>query len=295
MADENTSGSGTGTGTGDGNQQTQQTQQTQQAPWYGENADVAGYLQNRGLVDKTVNEVALSAIQAHREAEKFIGAPAAELVHLPKDGNDAEGWNRVWTRLGRPAEANGYDAGDLATREDTKEFTDFMRQALLKNGTPKSMGEALIRDIAEYASKQEGNDIAAKQAAVQVERDALRAELGQNYDVSMSVAKRAAAALGVTPEEIATLEQTVGYTKVMKMFMNVGSKIGEDKFITSEQTGSIVTKEAAQDRINSLKADEAWVKAYLNGDAQKVKEMHDLQIIVAGGDDTEASRARSGR
>lgn len=303
MADENTSTTTGGTGdpaaaaaaAAAAAQTATTTTTTTTAPWYGDNAEVAGYLQNRGLIDKTVNDVALSAIQAHREAEKFIGAPAAELVRLPKDANDADGWNKVWTRLGRPADATGYDAGEYATNEATKDRAEFLRQTFFKNGTPKSMGENLIRDIAAQEAKDAGEKLVRDQAAVQVERDALRAELGQNYDVSMAVAKRAAAALGVTPEAIAVLEKSVGYTQVMKMFMNIGSKIGEDKFITSEQTGSIVTKEAAQDRITTLKADESWVKAYLNGDSQKVKEMHDLQVIVAGGDDTDASRARSGR
>jgi len=265
------------------------------ATWYGNDTEIAGYLQNRNLADKPVEDVARAAIKSHQEAQKFIGAPETELVRLPKDANDADGWNKVWTRLGRPAEASGYDVGDLATREELKDFVEAVKPTLLKHGVPKAMGEALIRDIAEYTTKRGADETVAKQAAVQVERDALRKELGQNYDINMAVARRAAAALGVTPEAVSALESTVGYSQVMKMFMNIGSKIGEDKFITSEHTGGVVTKEAAKDRIASLKADQTWVKAYLNGDSQKVKEMHDLQIIVAGGDDTEASRARSGR
>jgi hypothetical protein len=54
--------------------------------------------------------------KAHREAEKLIGAPASEMIRIPKDPNDAEGWRQVRSRLGVPADEKGYDFAASSTR-----------------------------------------------------------------------------------------------------------------------------------------------------------------------------------
>jgi hypothetical protein len=101
----------------------------------------------------------------------------------------------------------------------------------------------------------------------------------------MFVAKRAATALGVTPEAVAALEGVVGYKAVMELFRNVGSKIGEDKFVQSITPGGapgVMTKEQAVERKAALMADQVWTKAYLAGDAAKAAEMLALNTMIVG-------------
>jgi hypothetical protein len=83
-------------------------------PWYdGAGAEDVGYFQNRGWDKVDAKTAAINAAKAHREAEKLIGAPAAELVRLPKDPNDAAGWAAVRSRLGVPADEKGYNFADV--------------------------------------------------------------------------------------------------------------------------------------------------------------------------------------
>ena len=105
------------------------------------------------------------------------------------------------------------------------------------------------------------------------------------------VAKQAAAKLGVTPEQVAALEQTVGYAKVMEMFRDIGTKIGEAKFVSSTgPTGGIMTREQAVAKRAELMGDTNWAKRYLDGGAPEAREMNALLVLIAG-DDTERSRA----
>ena len=82
-------------------------------PWYQGNAAVTpefiGHWQTRGWHDLPPDQLAINVTKAYREAEKFIGAPADELIRVPKDANDAAGWGKVWQRLGAPKDKDGYD------------------------------------------------------------------------------------------------------------------------------------------------------------------------------------------
>ena len=64
----------------------------------------------------------------------------------------------------------------------------------------------------------------------------------------------------------------------------IGSKIGEDKFITNTGggNGGVMTREQATARKKELMNDKAWSKSYLDGDAAKGREMTALNTIIVG-------------
>ncbi|MDE2020403.1 MAG: hypothetical protein KGJ13_08715, partial [Patescibacteria group bacterium] len=134
------------------------------APWYqGADQETVGYLQNRGLDRKTPKEAALEAIKAHREAEKFIGAPADKLVRLPKDEADTAGWEQVYGRLGVPADAKGYDFSDLKFSDGSEpdsDFTDFFKNNARKYHLTKQAARDLMHDMLGYMEKSEGDESA---------------------------------------------------------------------------------------------------------------------------------------
>jgi hypothetical protein len=88
-----------------------------------------------------------------------------------------------------------------------------------------------------------------------------------------------------SPKRVAALEKVVGYAATMEMFRNIGTKIGEDKFVLrriSRTCGNAMTREQAVDRKASLMNDKVWVKAYLAGDAEKAAEMTALNTMIVG-------------
>ncbi len=258
-------------------------------PWYAGKADaeIIGHWQNRGWAEKTAVEVAIEATKAHREAERLIGAPAAQIVRLPTDPNDAAGWAQVHRRLGAPAEAKDYDlaavkrAGDQPLDET---FANTMRGLLHAAGVSKSMAPALLDGLVKHLDSQEQSKMAETAVKLGDEKKALEKDWGQNYAVNKAVAANAARAIGLSPEIVDALEKVAGYKSVMSAMLNLGQKIGEDKFITSPSGGKpgVMSVEQAVARRGELMADRVWSAAYLKGDVEKKREMMALQQLITG-------------
>jgi len=74
--------------------------------------ETRGYLQNKGLNTKKIDEAVVEISKMHRNAEKLLGAPSTELVRFPKDQNSPD-WKSVYSRLGVPNDANEYAFKDI--------------------------------------------------------------------------------------------------------------------------------------------------------------------------------------
>lgn len=247
----------------------------------GADAEVQGYLSNRGWDKLDPSKAALEAIKAHRNAEKLLGGPADRLLRIPTDSADADGWGKVYTALGRPKDAAGYD---FTTVKDADEgFINFVRDFAFKHNLSKADGEALAKEFTQYAGKIDGDDTKAKEFAVAKEQADLKRELGFDYQAKMLTAQNAVAKLGIDPAAVKALEGQVGYKAVMEMFIKIGGAIGEDKFITSEATGRTMTPQGAQARMAELKSDPEWTKRYMEGGKKEFQEMKDLIFITTNG------------
>ncbi len=258
-------------------------------PWFdGFDAEAIGHLQNQGWDKKTAPEAAREAVKAWKAAEKLVGAPANQIVRLPKDAADEAGINALWAKLGRPADAKGYEFTDIKFSDGTaleEGFTNVIREAAFKLHVPKEMASGLTREFAKYLDSAETAEKADKAAKLLEEKAALKKNWGPNEAANLFVAQRAAAALGIAPETVSALEGVLGYDKIMEMFRAIGSKIGEDKFIVGTQTGGaggVMTREQAVARKAELMVDKAWTKSYLDGDAVKKREMTALNTIIVG-------------
>lgn len=259
-------------------------------PWHdGFAAEDIGYFQNRGTDKGDAKAAALAASRAHREAEKLIGAPAAELIRLPKDPNDTAGWTTVRERLGVPKDANGYaDAFKVIKHADgsdlkAEEVAAWGKKAHTLGLRPSDALTFVNESIKESEAAKAAGTV-EEQGKLAAQKTALATNWGTNFDANMFVAKQTAGVLGVTPEQVAALESVVGYDKVMEMFRNIGSKIGEDRFVlnpANPSTGAM-TKEQAVERKAALMADQVWTAAYLAGDTTKRAEMRALNVMIVG-------------
>ncbi len=274
-------------GGGSGGTSTPAPTPTPTASWFDPlDAEVKGYVQTRGLDKKTAVEAFTEAYKAHREAEKLIGAPANEIVRLPKDPNAAE-WKNVWERLGKPKEAKEYDLSTVKRAGDKPlddALAETMRQAAYNSNVSKEAATRMASDVVKYLDGVETARAAADADKLATERAELKKNWGNNEAANMVVARAAATALGVAPEAVAAMEKIVGYAKVMEMFRTIGTKIGEDRFITPSRggAGGVMTRDQASAELVALKADKAWVGRYMNGGVEEKRKMEALQRIVVG-------------
>lgn len=272
-----TGGTNVGAGGGDQNQ-----------PWYtGLDAETIGYLQNRGLDKQDAKAAAIASIQAHRNAEKMLGAPADQMLRLPKDGNDPA-WRSVWHKLGVPQDGKGYDFTDLKFADGSPlsdEFVGFLQNAFHTNNVPKSAAAGVARDVVKFLDGLGERGDANSAGEIAKQKDELKQNWGFNYNQNMLIAQNAARALGIDEETIQTLEglKGVGYAKVMEMFRDIGEKIGEDKFFRSPAPGGKgpMTTQQATARLAELKRDTQWVTKLNAGDTEVVREFNSLTEIIA--------------
>lgn len=255
-------------------------------PWYDgkvTDAEMIGHLQNRGWHDKPIDVVAIEAVTAHREAQKLLGVPAAQLLRLPTDPKDEPGWNAVWSKLGAPAEAKDYDFSTVKQGDKPLDaaFEATLRATAAQLHLPKDSATAIAAALVKHNEGVATASLADKTAALAAEKTALDTNWGANKEANMVIAKGAAKALGVDEATIAALEGAIGYAKTMEMFRSIGTKIGEDKFVRADGGGNgIMSRDQAVARKAELMKDNAWVKRYLDGGTPENREMQSLIALI---------------
>lgn len=256
-------------------------------PWYDGKADAetTGYWQNKGWKADDPVTIALEATKAAREAQKFVGVPADQLIRLPKDAKDEAGWNAVWGRLGKPKEAKEYDFSAVKRADGTaidEAFAETIRQTAFANHVPKDAATAFAQSVVKHLEGSEVSKAAELASKVGEQKANLAKSWGPKAEENLLTAKQGARRLGVSPEEIAALEKTVGYDKVMEMFRKIGAGTSEDSFVEGKAPGSAKTAESAQARLNELMADPAWGARLTKGDAEAKREFNALTEQITG-------------
>lgn len=267
-------------------------------PWFNAfsgDAEMMGHVQARGwdkLTDPATAAVEIARQQ--RQAQQLVGAPADQIIRLPKDANDPA-WNTVHQRLGRPADDKGYDFSgvkNVAGQAMDEALTATVRAAAFKLNLSKDGAAELARTVVAMSDKAAADEKATRDAAVAEDRQALDKSWGANKQANMLIATNAFKALltasGLPQEKygeaMSALESIVGYAGLHQVLLSIGQKIGEDKFIGGRGPSGdgVMTREQAVARKADLMKDKVWTDAYLAGDAAKQREMMTLNRLITG-------------
>ena len=254
--------------------------------------EVAEYLTNKGWHDKDPATVVRETARSWVQSQKLIGAPPDQVIKLPKDPNDVAGWSQVYDRLGVPKDGKDYDFSTVKFADGTAvepEVQDFFRGLAAKLKVTKGAAGEAMTEYVRYLERLDAAEKIDVEAKVAVEKDALAKSWGANANANLVVAQNAVKTLGIEPEAVAALEGQIGYSKVMEMFRNIGMKLGEGRFVTSESGGGspgIMSQQAASDHLKALKTDEAFVKRWMSGDIAANREMSNTIRLASGLTDT---------
>lgn len=204
------------------------------APWHGFTApeDVA-YVTNKGWTG--VGDV----VKSYRGAEKLIGKPADSLLTLPQEGDQA-GWDAVYSRLGRPESPDKYDLmtgapeGAQADPDVMKHIGGLFHAA----GLNAKQASLIAKGYNEFVAQRAEQEMKDYNLNLQADRNTLQQEWGGGFDRMMGTAKMAARALDLPEAAINGIEAELGYANTMKLFAQIGQKLGEDKFVGGEGGGA---------------------------------------------------------
>ena len=253
--------------------------QQQQTEWYDSFSDegLKGFVETKGW------DAPEKAIHSYRELEKFIGAPKDQLLKLPKDDADVEGWNAVWNRLGRPASAAEYK---LPTPEgDSGEFAKVASTWFHEAGIPQSAAEKLAAKWNEYT----GQAMAADEQRVKTENDnalaKLRGEIGKEFDSYIEQGGRLVMDLGLNESDIWKIKSAIGSERAIRMFAEIGKGLGEDRGIGIGAGSGMggMSPSAAKSEVESLRNDKEFQRKLLNGDKEATDKWKALNMSIVGG------------
>ena len=252
-------------------------------PWFdGITGDHLGYIQNRGLDKKPLNEAILATIDAHRNAEQKLGVPADQLVRLPKDINDKATADALWNKLGRPEKPEGYNFKDVQGVDD--DFRTWAAPVAHKLGLTGDQAVGFTKELAARVAAVNAEEAARVKAENTVQEADLKRNWGSAYEGNLFVAQKAFEKLGFTPEMVVAMQTQVGFKQVMETFLNIGQKIGEDKYVQAPAGGAPgrYTQEQAKAWLVEKKGDTEWGKRLIAGDSEVVREWNDMSRIAVG-------------
>lgn len=188
------------------------------APWFGD--------AHKDLVGAKGWKSPDDALQSYRGLEQLLGADkAGRGAILPKDENDVETANALYTRLGRPEKADGYKLSEgLKDDPMAKAFRDEAHKA----GLSARQFEAATGWFEQAMTKERDRQDAEFKAKVDGDTDKLKSEWGAAWDGKIELARRATRQFGVDEGTLGALEEKMGTAWLYKFFANVGEKLGED-------------------------------------------------------------------
>jgi hypothetical protein len=201
-------------------------------------------------------------------------------LKLPKGAEDTDAWNKIYDRLGRPAKPEDYELAVPAGGNDT--YAKFIATTMHELGITKKQAQALAAKQNEFVAGEATRQTAEYQATLERQDGELHSKWGEAYDKNIQIARGSFAELGLKPEAVDALEKAMGFAGVMEFFHNIGSKIGEDKFVSAAGAAGFAGKlspAAAQSRLDAIRHDPVLSAKFLNGDAALRAEMDNLQVF----------------
>lgn len=189
-------------------------------------------------------------------AQKLIGK---EKLPIPTGADDKEGWDTVFTRLGRPEKAELYEISkDGIPSEvpiDENFLTNFKGVAHGLGLNPTQV-QGLFKwwvDTEKGIITQMGEtDLATKQTA----ETALRTEWGKAYDQNVKLASTVITKFGGDAAQELLNSKFANDTKVIKLLASIGKAISEDTDLLGDTGVTTHTPTEAQTEIDRIQGDQ---------------------------------------
>lgn len=231
--------------------------------------DHKGYVQNKGF--KGPQDV----VESYRNFEKLQGVPQDRLLKLPENMETPEG-RAIWERLGAPKLPADYGLDKLVPKD--LKTAEWAAGVFHETGIPRGAAEKIMTKWNERSAAAETQAQELRANMIAQDDAKLKATWGQAYEQNINLVKAGARALGLDGETLDVLEARQGREKLFTKLHKIGEGVGEAAFIDGRPSGwqQFSTPEAARSRINELNTDPVFVKRYLSGEADAVRQMQNL-------------------
>ncbi|MBX7147134.1 MAG: hypothetical protein K1X44_07485 [Alphaproteobacteria bacterium] len=228
---------------------------------------------------KTPNDLA----KAYLHAEKLLGG---EKISLPGKNANAQDWDYVWQRLGRPENIEGYQfnvPSDFPLYD--QDFAKWYKEKAYQAGLTKKQASLLHDAFVDYTIHSQNNHKITEQIKRQELEETLHQEWNKDYDVNLQIARQAAKIFVDDQGVLDMLENTLGGPAMVKFFYKIGQTMQED-FLKGPK-GSLsksYSPQMAEAEITRLKGDpdfnRKWMDKYHPEHQQTIQQMTELHRLA---------------
>lgn len=235
----------------------------------------------RGLVESKGFKEPSDLIKSYENLEKLKGVPDKYLLRLPEKEDDKEGWNTLFSKMGRPEKPDEYKIEVPEGMQVDEGTQKWVKETFHGLGLTKSQGENFIKAWNALGMAKQKEQLEVQTHAQANAEKELKTKWGMAYEKNMQIAKNAAGQFGVSGELYSALTSVLGAPKTMEFFHHLGEAVGEANFIGKDNSRKdLKSPEAAQYEIDELKRDEEFIKKFTNGDRDAVAKWERLHEMA---------------
>lgn len=191
-------------------------------------------------------------------AQRMIGQ---DKIPMPQTDED---WGNVYSRLGRPDEATGYQIaapeGTQVNEERQSAFLDIAHQLGLSQKQVEGISNWDFQSSASASESLNSNNEAATNEGIQ----SLKTEWGQAYDQNVQVANRAVNEF-VGEADLKFIQETevngvrlADHPVLVKMFANIGKGMMESGKLEGQGNEQAMTPQEMEDKRSTLMSNPAY-------------------------------------
>lgn len=241
--------------------------------------DLRGYIANKKF--QTPKDVA----ESYRNLEKLARAGEDKLARIPDRDDDADGFNALYDKLGRPKEAKEYEF-KLGEFGGDEKIENFFRETFHKTGLNKKQAAQFVAEwngVMENAMKEQNE---AQSREIETQINGLKKEWGPAYDQKVQQNAKVLERFGLKAEEAAgvldALDKSAGFAKTMKFLDAIAQGMGEENFVGGQSggKGGALSPQQAKDKLEGLKQDPLWTERYMRGEPSAREEAQRLMKMA---------------
>jgi hypothetical protein len=229
----------------------------------------------QGLVEKKGWKDLSDSLKSYAELEKqFHG----DKLPLPKDENDADGWGKVYTKLGRPETPEGYKAPEGADEATVKALAPELHKLGISQKQFENLAKLDIQRNQQAVTAENTRFLADQDAAM----NKLQTEWGAKFNENIEVNRRAMRNLGISVDDANRMMQSGGTEKFMRLLNLAGAAAREDNAggLGEAQLGFGMTPNRAKAELAAKKGE--LLKRAHSGDKSASAELDRLYRIAEG-------------
>jgi len=166
------------------------------------------------------------------------------LVELPGE-DDADGWNNLYSQLGRPEEAAGYAMPEVEGAPMSDDRASFLSEVAHEAGLSRGQFEKVMNKVL----AQEAEVVQAQQAEFEQGMSNLKTEWGMAFDERSGVAEK------VRSQFMKHVPAEAVGPETMKALYEIGKQLGGEtaQVLNQGETGAALTPQDAQTQISEIR------------------------------------------